>query len=291
MIARIKRSNSVRRTSAYGMGDKKELIQPAKIIGMSGILVSPEDVATINRGWRLDDQRSIDTVIAAVRRVAKSINQQFNDQAMGATTKYITDHIILSFSPVDVDTLTEIAREQHLTDEALLRQITQDYLAEMELTERQYLISMHLDARCIHLHIALNRIGSDGRMLSIPFWKRKNVKAAAVITSRYGLARGRETFRECIRIGQILGEALVDSASWEEFIKKMKAKGILTKFRYSGNRRVGVSFCDTKRNGHIYYPASRIHPKFNYKSINKYITEFKQLSPRAKKSHLAKWKK
>ena len=71
MIAMMHSSTSSGNTLGYDLGDKKDKDQQVHVLHTEGVLISPRDVRTLNKGWNPQD-KSQRQAASAVKSKAKA---------------------------------------------------------------------------------------------------------------------------------------------------------------------------------------------------------------------------
>jgi len=123
----------------------------------------------------------------------------FSQQLAGDNTEQITDEFklvqeqnvrcqknTLSFilSPIQEDG-RKLSKEQ-------LGELTQKFIKEMNLKERQAIAFVHRDKAHIHLHLYVNRIGFDGKAYNDSFIGKRSQLAAEYVAKEMGLTTVKE---------------------------------------------------------------------------------------------------
>jgi len=154
-------------------------------------------------------------------------------------------HTILSFSANDAD---------QLTDDVMIM-IANEYLEKMGYADTQSLIVRHSDREHPHLHICINRIGNDGKIISECNEKYRSTKICREVTERYGLTIGEG--KKAVNRHRLRGEdklryeifdeikaVLPKSKNWKDFVTDLNKQGIATCFKTKGNTDVvqGIIF-------------------------------------------------
>ena len=154
-------------------------------------------------------------------------------------------HTILSFSASDAE---------RLTDDVMVK-IANEYLEKMGYGNTQSLIVRHSDRQHPHLHICINRIGNDGKIISDRNEKYRSTKICRELTERYGLTLGEG--KKAVNRHRLRGEdklryeifdgikaVLPKSNNWKDFVTDLNKQGIATRFKTKGNTDVvqGITF-------------------------------------------------
>ena len=202
--------------------------------------------------------------------------QDFKDQTLLNTRlRNTVGHISLSFSPKD---------DVRMTD-ALMRDIAQEYMQRMGITDTQYLLVRHLDQPHPHCHLVYDRVGNNGQTISDKNIKIRNTKVCRALTEKYGLhlAPGKESVRrERLRepdktkyeIYDAIKTALPQSRSWNDLELRLKEHDIAMRYKYCGstNQKQGVLF---SKNG-VEFSGSKIDRQFSYSKLNRHFAQAQQ---------------
>lgn len=144
-------------------------------------------------------------------------------------------HISLNFSEQDTN---------KLTNEKMV-EIAEAYLQKMNIKNTQYLIVRHHDRQHPHIHLCINRIDNDGKLISDKNEKYRSTAVCKELTQKYGLyfATGKENVNRERLIGydktkyeifDALQHAIPKSRTWNELEKLLKKNGITFQFKTSG---------------------------------------------------------
>lgn len=144
-------------------------------------------------------------------------------------------HISLNFSEQD---------KNKLTNEKMV-EIAEAYLQKMNISNTQYLIVRHHDRQHPHIHLCINRIDNNGKLISDKNEKFRSTAVCKELTQRYGLyfATGKENVNRERLIGydktkyeiyDALQRAIPESRTWKELEKQLKKQGISFEFKTSG---------------------------------------------------------
>lgn len=77
-----------------------------------------------------------------------------------------------------------------------LKEMTERFLKEMRLRERQAIAFVHRDKRHVHVHLYVNRIGFDGKAYRDNYIGKRSQQAAEKVARDMGLTRVREVQRQ-----------------------------------------------------------------------------------------------
>jgi len=80
---------------------------------------------------------------------------------------------------------------QQLSDEQL-RQVTEDYIEKMGLSDRQYTAYVHQEKAHKHIHLYVNRIDAQGGAYDDSFIGKRSQVAADEVAKEHGLVRARQ---------------------------------------------------------------------------------------------------
>ncbi len=171
-----------------------------------------------------------------------------------------------------------------MTD-ALMMQITKEYMQKVDIADTQYLLVRHLDQPHPHCHLVYNRVGNNGQTISDKNIKIRNAKVCRALTEKYGLhiALGkndvrREQLREPDKTKYEIYDAiktnLRNCGSWNDLELRLKERGISMRYKYCGstNQKQGVLF---SKNG-FEFTGSKIDWQFSYSKLNRHFTQAQQ---------------
>ncbi len=144
-------------------------------------------------------------------------------------------HISLNFSVQD---------KNKLTNEKMV-EIAEAYLQKMNIRNTQYLIVRHHDREHPHIHLCINRIDNDGKLISDKNEKFRSTKICRELTEKHGLyiATGKENVNRERLIGydktkyeifDALQRAIPQSKTWKELQRNLRKEGITFEFKTSG---------------------------------------------------------
>jgi hypothetical protein len=136
-----------------------------------------------------------------------------------------------------------------------LVELAQACAAEFKFDQNQYVCALHKDTREQHIHIVANRVGYDGKAVSLTNNYRRMANFCRQMEKKYNLREvlnprkfltkeerliPRQDIRK-ERLKRDIRETLQQVTSYQEFEKKMKALG------YSVLKGRGISFIDDKK--------------------------------------------
>ena len=124
---------------------------------------------------------------------------------------------------------------RNLTKEQL-KELTQKFIKEMQLKERQAIAFVHRDKVHTHVHLYVNRIGFDGKAYNDSFIGKRSQLAAENVAKEMGLTTAREVQQEkelntlYIRheIRNIHNKVMEDQRpkTLDDYMKAMKAQNV-----------------------------------------------------------------
>lgn len=202
--------------------------------------------------------------------------QDFKDQTLlNPQLRNAVGHISLSFSPKDPPRMTD----------ALMLDITKEYMQKMGIADTQYLLVRHLDQPHPHCHLVYNRVGNNGQTISDKNIKIRNAKVCRTLTEKYELYLApdkesvrRERLREPDKMKYEIYDAiktnLPNCGSWNDLELRLKERGIGMRYKYcsSTNQKQGVLF---SKNG-FEFSGSKIDRQFSYSKLNRHFTQTQQ---------------
>lgn len=200
----------------------------------------------------------------------EQIAEQFELQTLlNDKVKNTVGHTSLNFSPEDGERLRY--------DDALMLQISHDYMAKMGISNTQYIVARHTDREHPHCHIVFNRVDNDGKTISDKNDFYRNEKVCKMLTAKYRLhfANGKDNIKEGrlrpydrvkYEVYKALKEELPHARSWEELKDTLSNRDIDLKFKVSRTTREvqGVKF----EYGGISFSGSKVSREFSYMSID-----------------------
>ncbi len=126
---------------------------------------------------------------------------------------------------------------QDLTNKQLT-EITQRFVQEMKLQERQAIAFVHRDKSHLHIHLYVNRIGFDGKAYKDNFIGKRSQQAAEKVAQQMGLTTVREVQQE--RLNQIQSVRQEIKQIHQKVITEMKPKDFDQYIKYMKQRNVEV---------------------------------------------------
>lgn len=181
-------------------------------------------------------------------------------------------HISLNFSEKDKD---------KLSNEKMVK-IAEAYLQKMNIKNTQYLIVRHHDRKHPHIHLCINRIDNDGKLISDKNEKFRSAKICRELTEKNGLyiAPGKQNVNRERLIGydktkyeiyDALKQAILKSKTWSELEKQLKKNGITFQFKMNGktDKIQGIIF---EKDG-ININGSKVDRECSYSKIDREIKD------------------
>ena len=183
-------------------------------------------------------------------------------------------HISLSFHPKDKEKLNN----------ELVTKIMNDYLAMMKLNNTQFIAVRHFDKDHPHIHLCINRIDYDGKLISDQNNYRQNEIVATALTKKYGLyfSDGKNMNYDRLRepestkyfIRDVMNNTVPNCRSWNDLRDELSKEQIQLEFKYKGStdKIDGVIF--TYKN--ISLSGSKIDRQYSYSKINALFEQSKE---------------
>lgn len=183
-------------------------------------------------------------------------------------------HISLSFHPKDKEKLNN----------ELVTKIMNDYLAMMKLNNTQFIAVRHFDKDHPHIHLCINRIDYDGKLISDQNNYRQNEIVAKALTKKYGLYfsdgknmnydRLREPESTKYHIRDVMNKTVHNCRNWNDLRDALNKENIQFEFKYKGStdKIDGVIF--TYKN--ISLSGSKIDRQYSYSKLNTLFEQSKE---------------
>ena len=180
-------------------------------------------------------------------------------------------------------------------EDKLMAEIAREYLAEMKITNTQFVIVKHIDKNHLHLHVLANLVNNNGEAIKDNWIGLRGKKIAQKLTKKYGLKEAiskkvaltnLESLNEKEANRYIIYQAILEklplSRSLDELKEKLAKENIETLFKYKGQTKElqGISF----KIGDYKYKGSEIDRKFSINNLQKILLQ--QQSARIIKSRL-----
>jgi len=163
----------------------------------------------------------------------------FKDHLAGETPKEITEEFKIIQSQNERCTqntlsfiLSPTVKDAQEMSKTQLKEITNRFLKEMELKNRQAIAFVHRDKAHTHVHVYVNRIGFDGKAYNDSFIGKRSQIAADNVARELGLTRVRDVQQEKLKelnwqrlaIRHINNKVMeTRPKSLDEYISKMKS--------------------------------------------------------------------
>ena len=218
----------------------------------------------------LDKQKNTEIIACDGVRIRdkESIIDSFNTQLeMNPNIKKPVYHISLDFSIQDINNLTN----------KKMSEIAKEYMIKMDIRDAQFIVVRHFDKEHPHIHLCINRIDNNGRIITNKNDRYRSSKACKELTSENQLyfASGKENVKRHrlkepdktkYEIFDALQQCIPQSGNWDELLQNLKQKGINTTFKYKRNTNQieGVRFC---KNGY-HFNGSKIDRQYSFSKID-----------------------
>jgi hypothetical protein len=176
-------------------------------------------------------------------------------------------HISLDFSAQDLNNLTN----------EKMKEIAQDYMKKMGISNTQYIAVRHYDKEHPHIHLCINRICNNGKLLSNKNDRYRSEKICKELTVSNGLyyASGKEKVKvdrlkepdkSKYEIYHALKDLIPQSANWLELQSNLQQRGIGFVFKYKGNSDTiqGVIFSKNR----FSFNGSSVDRNYSYSKID-----------------------
>lgn len=187
--------------------------------------------------------------------------------AINSIVKNPVYHIALNFSKEDID---------KLSDEKMVA-VAREYMQKMGIANAQYIAVRHFDKEHPHLHLCINRIDNNGKIISDKYDLVRSSKICKELTQKHNLhfAQGkdrvnRDRLKGADKVRYQIYDSLVanilKSKNWEDLRARLKQDGIDVIFKYKGktNEVQGVIF---SKNGYQ-FSGSKVDKKMSYSKIS-----------------------
>ena len=179
--------------------------------------------ASIDYGWNQEKEAEVVYKDHLAGETPKEITEEFkiiqsqNERCIQNTLSFI---------------LSPTVKDGKEMSKAQLKEITNRFLKEMELKNRQAIAFVHRDKAHAHVHVYVNRIGFDGKAYNDSFIGKRSQIAADNVAKELRLTRVRDVQNEKLQelkwqrlaIRNINNKVLeTRPKSLDEYINKMKA--------------------------------------------------------------------
>lgn len=227
----------------------------------------------------LDNKKQAETIGSdglRIRDKESIINSFVMQQELRPDVSKPVYHISLDFS----------AQDKERVSNEFMNTVAQEYMERMGIRNTQYFVARHYDREHPHVHICINRIDNDGKLISTSSDRKRSTHICKELTLKHGLymASGKENVKwhrlkepdkSKYEIYDILQTVLPKCHNWDELILQLQAQGISVGFKAKGStiQIEGVRF---SKNGHIFsgskidriYSYSKIDAQFNQQAIS-----------------------
>ncbi len=119
-----------------------------------------------------------------------------------------------------------------------LRKITERFVKEMRLQERQAIAFVHRDKNHLHIHLYVNRIGFDGKAYKDNYVGKRSQQAAERVAKQMGLTTVREVQQE--KLNQVKNVRQEIKQIHEKVITEMKPNDFDQYIKYMKQMNVEV---------------------------------------------------
>lgn len=119
-----------------------------------------------------------------------------------------------------------------------LKEVTERFVKEMKLQERQAIAFLHQDKSHLHIHLYVNRIGFDGKAYKDSYIGKRSQQAAEKVAQQMGLTTVREVQQE--KLNEITNVRQKIKQVHEKVIADMKPKDFDQYIKYMKQRNVEV---------------------------------------------------
>lgn len=119
-----------------------------------------------------------------------------------------------------------------------LTEITERFVKEMKLQERQAIAFVHQDKSHLHIHLYVNRIGFDGKAYKDSYVGKRSQEVAEKVAKQMGLTTVREVQRE--KLNQVQNVRQEIKQIHEKVITQMKPKDFDRYIKYMKQKDVRI---------------------------------------------------
>lgn len=119
-----------------------------------------------------------------------------------------------------------------------LRKITERFVQEMKLQERQAIAFVHRNKAHMHIHLYVNRIGFDGKAYKDNFIGKRSQKAAEKVAQQMGLTTVKEVQKE--KLNEVKNVRVEIKQIHEKVIAQMIPKDFDQYIKYMKQRNVEI---------------------------------------------------
>jgi hypothetical protein len=187
-------------------------------------------------------------------------------QKMKPTIMKPVYHISLDFSAQDSEKLTN----------EFMKNVAGEYLQKMNIKNAQYIVVRHYDKEHPHIHLCINRIDNDGKLISNRNDRYRSERICKELTEKHGLhfaSDKKQVKRNRLRgsdkvkyeIYDTLKELIPQVNNWQELSERLDEQGIHVRFKQKGGTTgiQGVIFSK----GNYSFNGSKIDRECSYSKI------------------------
>jgi hypothetical protein len=183
--------------------------------------------ASIEYGWNQEKGAKIVHIQFVYGENPKEISDEFK-MVQEQNTRCQRNTLSFILSPT-IEDGKSLSKEK-------LGEMTQRFIKEMKLQERQAIAFVHRDKQHTHVHLYINRIGFDGRAYNDSFIGKQSQLAAERVAKQMGLTTVREVQQE--KLNEIkkvrqqikeIHEKVMDlhrPKDFDHYIERMKKNGV-----------------------------------------------------------------
>jgi len=184
-------------------------------------------------------------------------------------------HISLDFSAQDSEKLTN----------EFMKNVAKEYMQKMNIENTQYIVVRHYDKEHPHIHLCINRIDNDGKLISNRNDRYRSERICKELTEKHGLhfaSDKKQVKRNRLRgsdkakydIYDTLQELIPQVNNWQELTDSLNEQGIQVRFKQKGKTTEiqGVVFSK----GNYSFNGSKIDRECSYSKITQRLKENNQ---------------
>ena len=184
-------------------------------------------------------------------------------------------HISLDFSAQDSEKLTN----------EFMKNVAKEYMQKMNIENTQYIVVRHYDKEHPHIHLCINRIDNDGKLISNRNDRYRSERICKELTEKHGFyfaSDKKQVKRNRLRgadkakyeIYDTLKELIPVVNNWQELTERLKEQGVHVKFKYRGNTTEIQGVIFSKDN--YSFNGSKIDRECSYSKITQRLKESNQ---------------
>jgi hypothetical protein len=183
-------------------------------------------------------------------------------------------HVVISFAYADE------------VNDALIQSIVKDYLVDIGLDQKQYLLILHQNTKHKHVHLIINRIGFDGEVARDYRSGYRTKLIMQKLEKKYGLIvaikqgnKRKEQIKLLIELG------LKNKKDLKTILSDIEQVGYKVIFnRTSNDKIIGLSFLNIEKG--ITFKSSEISREYSYSKLLKATQSYSNHLNRTKKAQL-----